>query len=77
MHPDVEEFLILDDDYIMKELREHQVFLDLYNGICEEHVIPSIDILNGKLGFYPKDFNFDESMEERIVRINEYHSKKR
>lgn len=77
MHQDVEEFLILDDDYIMKELREHQVFLDLYNGICEEHVIPSIDILNGKLGFYPKDFNFDESLKDRIVRINEYHSRKR
>jgi len=76
-HPDITDFLILDDDYIMEELREHQVFLDWYNGICDCHVIPSIDILNGKLGFYPKDFNFNETLKERIIRINEYHSKKR
>lgn len=77
MHPEVSEFLILDDDYVIKSLKEHQVFLDLYNGICEEHVIPSVNILNGELGFYPPDFNFEETTEERIVRINEYHTRKR
>ena len=76
-HPEIKEFLILDDDYVCESMKEHQVFLDLYNGICYEHIIPSINILNGKLGFYPKNFNFDETLEERIIRYNEYHSKKR
>lgn len=76
-HPEVSEFLILDDDYVINSLREHQVFLDLYNGIGEEHVAPSVNILSGNLGFYPPDFNFSETIEERIVRINKYHSRKK
>ena len=51
--------------------------MDMYNGLREEHVKPSVDILNGKLGFYPLDFNFNESLEERMIRINKYHSKKK
>lgn len=77
MHPEIEEFLILDDDYVIKSLLEHQVFLDLYNGITFEHVQPSIDILNDKLGFYPPEFNFDETYEERLIRIHEYHRSKK
>jgi len=77
MHPEIDEFLILDDDSVIKSLSEHQVFLDLYNGITSEHVKPSIDILNGNLGFYPPDFNFDESYEERLARIHEYHRVKK
>ena len=73
-HPEVEYFLILDDDVIVKSLLEHQVFPDLYEGITEEHIRPSIDILNGKLGFYPPSFNFDETYGERWIRINEYHN---
>ena len=69
--------IILDDDVIIKSLLEHQVFLDLYNGITFEHVKPSINILHGQLGFYPPDFNFDENYEERIVRIHEYHMVKK
>lgn len=76
-HPEVEQFLILDDDLVIESLKEHQVFLDLYNGICEEHVVPSVNILNGKLGFYPPNFDFNETLEERTIRINEYHSRKR
>lgn len=77
VHPEIEQFLILDDEYVSDKFREHQVFLDLYNGICDEHVKPAVDILNGMLGFYPKDFDFNETIEERMVRINLYHSKKR
>lgn len=76
-HPEVSEFLILDDDYIIDSLREHQIFLDLYMGVREAHIKPAIDILNGKLGFYPPDFNFNETLEERNIRINEYYSRKR
>lgn len=61
LHPEIEQFLILDNDYIIKSLLGHQVFLDLYKGLCEEHVNPSINILNGKLGFYPPDFDFNET----------------
>lgn len=76
-HPEISEFLILDDDYVIDSLREHQVFLDLYRGICEEHIIPSINILSGNLGFYPPNFNFKETLEERNIRINQYYSRKR
>lgn len=75
-HPEIEQFLILDDDFIIESMKEHQVFLDLYNGIGEEHIIPSVNILNGNLGFYPPNFDSNETLEERNVRINKYHSKK-
>ena len=74
-HKEIQNFLILDDEFISDSLKEHQVLLDLYNGICEEHVKPSLDILNGKLGFYPESYNFDESPEDRMIRIHEYHSR--
>lgn len=77
LHPEIEQFLILDDDSVLESLKEHQVFLDLYKGICEEHVNPSVNILNGKLGFYPPNFDFNETCEERNVRINEHYSRKR
>lgn len=77
LHPEIEQFLILDDDSVIESLKEHQVFLDLYKGVCEEHVIPSVNILNGKLGFYPPNFDCSETLEERNIRINEHYSKKR
>ena len=77
LHSEIEHFLILDDDSVIESLKEHQVFLDLYKGICEEHVNPSVNILNGKLGFYPPIFDFNETLEERNTRINEYYAKKR
>ena len=77
IHPEIDQFLILDDDYVIDSLKEHQVFLDLYLGIREEHIEPSINILNGVLGFYPPNFNFNETLEERCIRINEYHTKRR
>lgn len=76
MHPEIEQYLIFDDDYIIESLKEHQIFLDLYKGITWEHVEPAINILNGNLGFYPPDFNFNETVGERMVRINKYHAKK-
>jgi len=74
--PEIEEFLILDDDSVIESLKDHQVFLDLYKGITEEHIIPSINILNGNLGFYPPDFNFFETPMERLIRINKYYNNK-
>ena len=71
----VDEFLILDDELVSKDLQEHQVFLDLYQGLQEEHIIPSLNILNAKLGFYPSSYNREEKEEELILRINKYYKK--
>lgn len=38
---------------------------------------PALDILNGRLGFYPKDYNRDETDKERLERINEYYNSKK
>lgn len=75
-HPEIIEYLILDDDYIFKDLLNHEVFIDLYKGLSEEHVIPSLHILNGLLSFYPKDLDINEGYEKRLIRINKYYSKK-
>lgn len=64
-HSEIEEFLILDDDYIIESLKEHQVFLNFYKGITIEHVNPSLNILNGNLKFYY--FNFNENLEKRLI----------
>ena len=73
MNRDVEQYVILDDDIIGSELIEHQVFLDLYKGLQLEHIKPALDILNGKLGFYPKYFDKSETPEEKSIRINKYY----
>lgn len=72
---EVEEYVILDDELIGEELQEHQVFIDLYRGLQEEHIIPATNILNGKLGFYPPNYNRNETSEELNFRINDYYSK--
>lgn len=76
-HPEVDNFLIFDNDYVIKDLLEYEIFLDLYNGICDYHIEPAINILNGNLGFYPPNFNFNETYEERVIRINKFHSLKK
>ena len=73
----IEQYVILDDDLIGEELQEHQVFLDLYRGLQEEHIIPALNILNGNLGFYPSNYNRSETLEELNNRINSYYCKKR
>ena len=73
----IDEYVILDDDLIGEELQEHQVFLDLYRGLQEEHIIPALNILNGNLGFYPSNYDRSETLEELNNRINSYYCKKR
>lgn len=70
---EVEAYVIIDDDLIGEELQSHQVFLDLYKGLQLEHINPIMEILNGRLGFYPSDFNLKESPEEKLVRISKYY----
>jgi len=73
-HPEITQFLILDDDYIFQNFLDHQVFLDWYRGLLEEHVEYSVNILNGKLGFYPLSLDLNETVEQRIIRINKYYN---
>lgn len=72
---DAQNYVILDDEVIENEqLIDHQVYLDLYKRLQEEHKKPALDILNGRLGFYLKDYNRNETSEDRIRRINEYYN---
>lgn len=75
VHPDIEQFVILDDDFVGHSLKEHQVYLDLYNGLQIEHIVPILQILSGNLGFYPADYDINETPEQRNIRINQYHNK--
>lgn len=72
-YPEIDEYVILDDEFFSLEFKEHIVFLELYRGILEEHVGPAIDILNGKLGGYPKNFQFEPDSEKRLRRIHRYY----
>ena len=36
----------------------------------------AIEILNGNLGFYPKEYNKSESPAELVKRINAYYNEK-
>ena len=74
-HPEAESYVILDDEIVSGEFIEHQVYLDLYRGLQPEHILPAINILNGILEFYPKDYDIKETMEKRLIRINQYYNK--
>ena len=70
----IKQFVIIDDELVGSSLQEHQVFLDLYMGLQEEHIEPALRILNGQLGFYPREYNRNETFEELLARINSYHN---
>ena len=72
----IEQYVILDDDLIGEEFQEHQVFLDLYRGLQEEHIIPTLNILNGNIGFYPSNYDRNETPEELNYQINSYYCNK-
>lgn len=73
---DVDQYVILDDELVGEELQDHQVFLDLYRGLQEEHIIPALNILSGDLGFYPLNYDRTETPMELNIRINEYYNTK-
>lgn len=46
-HPEVEQYLILDDeDVFTEELKEHHILTSFYEGLLTEHVEKAINILN-------------------------------
>lgn len=71
-HPEITEYLILDDDYVIESLKEHEIFLDLQAGLREKHIVPAVRILNGELDFYHDctDEQLDETSEEGLIRMN-------
>ncbi len=70
-HPEITQYLILDDDYIIESLKEHEIFLDLQSGLREKYIVPAIKILNGELNFYHDCA--DEQLSatsDRLTRMN-------
>lgn len=68
-HPEIEEFVIIEDDYVMQRLYDHQVFIEYSDGFVSKYVEPAAKILNGDLGFYPSEYDRCETFQERIERL--------
>jgi len=75
-HPEIDEFLILDDEYFTEEFRKRTVFLENYEGLREEHVKPAVDILNGYGEGYPPNFKYEEDALKRVLKWNAYQKQK-
>ena len=68
-HPEIEEYVIIEDDYVMERLFDHQIFIEYSDGFTSEYLEPAIRILNGELGFYPPEYDRSETFDERIRRL--------
>ena len=73
-NPQVVDFVIIDDEPVCLDLLKYQVLPDLYKGLSLEHIKPILAILNGKLGFYPPNYDLTENSEQRLIRINKYYN---
>jgi len=68
-HKEIEEYVIIEDDFLMQTLYDHQVWISNSEGFSSKYVLPTIEILNGNLGFYPPEYDRGETFEERIERL--------
>lgn len=68
-HSEIEEFVIIEDDYVMKRLYDHQVFIEHSDGFTSVYIAPAINILNGNCHFYPPSYDISETFEERVRRL--------
>lgn len=73
-NPNITDFVIIDDELVSPELLKYQVFLDWNTGLLEKHIKPIIAILNGNLGFYPKNYNTKETPKQKLIRINRHYN---
>lgn len=73
-NPDITDFVIIDDDLVDDCLLKYQVFLDWDRGLQKMHIKPVLSILNGNLGFYPKNYNIKETPEQKLIRINRHYN---
>lgn len=69
-HQEIKEYLILDDDFLIKSCQEHEIYLDLASGLRAEHIKPALNILNGNLGLYSDNPDIEESPSQRCLRMN-------
>lgn len=74
-HPEIEEFVIIEDDNIIFSLIDHQVLIEYCDGLSSEHVDAAIRILRGELGFYPPSVDISEPLDDRFQRILKYRNK--
>lgn len=65
-HPNISEYLILDDDYFYHSLLGHEIFIDFESGLPISAFPTAIDILNGKLYYYDEN-TIELDTEKRIV----------
>ena len=73
----ITDFVIIDDELVEPDFLKYQVLLDWDRGLQEEHIKPVLAILNGNLGFYPKDYNINETPEQKLIRINKFYNQNR
>ncbi len=73
----ITDFVIIDDELVAPDFLKYQVLLDWDRGLQEEHIKPVLAILNGNLGFYPKDYNINETPEHKLIRINKFYNQNR
>ncbi len=73
-NPEIVDFVVIDDEPVSLDLLKYQVLPDLYKGLSPEHIKPVLDILDGKLGFYPPNYDLTENSEQRLIRINRYYN---
>lgn len=68
-HQQIEQFVIIEDDFVMKRLYDHQVLIEHSDGFTANYIEPTVGILNGSLGFYPPEYNREETFKERAKRL--------
>lgn len=65
-HPDISEYLILDDDYFYYSLLGHEIYIDFEKGLSVFDFPKAVDILNGKLLYYSQD-KMETDVEKRMI----------
>ena len=66
--------ILTENGKLIIDLNDNDIITMLrLKGLQLEHIKPALDILNGKLGFYPKYFDKSETPEEKSIRINKYY----
>ncbi len=74
-HPDISEYLVLDDDYFYSTLLGHEIYIDFERGLSVFDFQPAIDILNDKLLYYNQN-EIETDVEKRMVLRKYFKQKK-
>lgn len=65
-HPNISEYLVLDDDYFYVSLLGHEIYIDFERGLSIFDFQPAVDILNGKLLYYNQN-KIETDTEKRMI----------